>query len=285
MIITWSLLSFLLFGFIAVLALNYAFYEWEEKKINELAKHIKPQDPNSILFKSTSSREFTTFDLSSVAKTKPAKVVKNIYDRTLILLKENNYPDWFSSIVKEIDNLRKNFWQTISRFWNYILSLTKPTPTAEEASETSSSDIEDKKNEKKLREVDETVDRVTVLAQRTDPNEIQLLSSSSEVKTVAPAKASASLPSLEEDFTVATIGLVSSGEKSELDMSLFERLESRILGKLKNKGLGHYDIWLELGDLYFKFGEKDKAREVFALVLKHSDGEEKEFARDRLIGL
>jgi hypothetical protein len=44
---------------------------------------------------------------------------------------------------------------------------------------------------------------------------------------------------------------------------------------------------LELGNLYLKFEENEKAKEIFALVLRHSkeDPEIRETARNNLIGL
>jgi len=297
MIVIWSILSFLFFALFAILALNYGFYEWEEKRVNELAQKIKPQEErNSILFKSSSSREFTSFDLGSVAKSKPAKVMQNVYDKTLILLQEQKYPDWLTKIAEELNNIRKNFWQTLHRFIKYLISLTKPANTIQEAKENDEKMMKDSsKNEKKLRELDQTIEKVAQLAaisdlkipllqsSNTNQNTSALPSSNSFSSHALPAKATVSV---DTDQQVATIGIVPSGDKkSEIDMSLFERLEARILAKLKEKGLGRYSIWLELGDLYLKFGDTEKAREVFALVLKHSEGDEKEFARNRLIGL
>ncbi|NJS41226.1 hypothetical protein HC766_02480 [Candidatus Gracilibacteria bacterium] len=34
--------------------------------------------------------------------------------------------------------------------------------------------------------------------------------------------------------------------------------------------MADYDIWLDLGDLYAKYGEDKKAKEIYALVLKHA---------------
>jgi len=286
MIVFWSLVSILFFAALGVLALNYAVYQWEENQVNELAKKIKPtDDTNSILFKSTSSREFTTFDLGNVAKSQPAQAVQNMYDRALISLKERKYPDWVATFFGELNNIRRSFWKTVQRGFRYAVSLTKPATTLREAQQKDKEEMKQAHtSHKKLKEVDQTVENVaklTTAAQSATP----LLETTPEgAPPTGPAKATQSADSSDGDG--ATIGITAQADgKSEVDMTLFERLESRILAKLKDRGLGRYAIWLELGDLYLKFDEKEKAREVFALVLKHAEGDEKEFARDRLIGL
>jgi hypothetical protein len=97
-------------------------------------------------------------------------------------------------------------------------------------------------------------------------------------------------PGNQTNLSTATIGLSSVSKSTESghngDRSLFEKVENRILEKLKTSGLNNYDIWLELGELYVKYDEKEKATEVFALVLKHTtDEHQKEQARNFLIGL
>jgi len=49
--------------------------------------------------------------------------------------------------------------------------------------------------------------------------------------------------------------------------------------------LRDYNIWLQLGELYLKYDEPEKAKEIFALVLKQASGEAKEIARNHLLSL
>jgi hypothetical protein len=91
----------------------------------------------------------------------------------------------------------------------------------------------------------------------------------------------------------ATINLASKTDNPDNQTSqsesktdaVFEKLENRILEKLKKQGLNNYEIWLELGELYEKYNQREKALEVYALVLKHSEDDSKKIARNRLIGL
>jgi hypothetical protein len=83
----------------------------------------------------------------------------------------------------------------------------------------------------------------------------------------------------------ATLNIVA--EKTTSSSPAFAKLEHRILTQLQESGMQNYDIWLQLGQLYVKFDEAEKAKEVFALVLKHSPAGSKlkETARNGLIGL
>jgi hypothetical protein len=67
--------------------------------------------------------------------------------------------------------------------------------------------------------------------------------------------------------------------------ALFKKLETNILKKLKTAGLNHYDIWLELAKLYEKYGKTQEAVKIYAMILKHAQGQAKEFARNKLIAL
>ena len=66
---------------------------------------------------------------------------------------------------------------------------------------------------------------------------------------------------------------------------VFEKAEIKLIEKLRDIGLNHWDLWLELGDLYGKYGEKEKQKEIYTLILSKADGEEKKLATYRLIGM
>jgi hypothetical protein len=85
---------------------------------------------------------------------------------------------------------------------------------------------------------------------------------------------------------MATIGLANiTNTKDEGELTLFEKAEIKLIEKLRDIGLNHWDLWLELGDLYGKYGEKEKQKEIYTLILSKADGEEKKLATYRLIGM
>jgi len=89
-----------------------------------------------------------------------------------------------------------------------------------------------------------------------------------------------------ENSNTATIGLIgNSSAKSDDDLTLFERAEKKLIQKLQELGLNHWDLWLELGDLYGKYDQKAKQKEIYTLILSKADGKEKELATYRLIGM
>lgn len=90
----------------------------------------------------------------------------------------------------------------------------------------------------------------------------------------------------------ATIGMIGGATKNTGEMTPFEKQENKILIKLQslqenNLGLNHWDLWLELGDLYGKYAQKDKQKEIYTFILSKADNsdKEKELATFRLIGM
>jgi hypothetical protein len=101
MLILVSLFWVLFFATLVILTLNYATFLWENKRVNDLASRIKPVETD-ILHKSSVNREFTSFDLRTAGlKSGNPKFGQNpgqnIYDRTLVLLQNQNYPDWLTT--------------------------------------------------------------------------------------------------------------------------------------------------------------------------------------------
>ena len=90
----------------------------------------------------------------------------------------------------------------------------------------------------------------------------------------------------------ATIGMVGKLPQNTEEMTPFEKQENKILTKLQslqenNMGLNHWDLWLDLGDLYGKYAQKDKQKEIYTFILSKADNsdKEKELATFRLIGM
>lgn len=267
MLIFASLVFTIIFGFISVLCLNYSVFLWENKKVNDLTKQIKHTD-NQILQKSNVSRNFSSIDLSNnIGKTESLKVVGEFYNKTLVNIKNQDYPYWFLKLVREFNLFRTNIFGYLKRFISYLIHLTTPVHQTT---------VEPKNVEKELKP------DFTSSKNIFEDGEVEVL----EVYPNSQEDEELPFSTQKNDSDLATISFIGTdSEKNEKDMNIFEKLESRILEKLKGVGLNHYDIWLELGNLYEKYDEKEKAMEIYALVLKHSSGKEKELARDRLIGL
>jgi hypothetical protein len=274
----------LLFGLLLILTLNYSVYTWESKKIEDLSSKIRPNQTEDILLKSSASRGFTSKDLSGLTttgvKSKILLSAGNFYDRTMILIKDHEYPTWFTKMSKIFTDLRHDTWKTLKRFLAYLMSLTRPV---EKNADPRTQAME----ERKMSEIEEVVERVNeVNRQEKEVDENILNTAEAKIQGI-DAFEPADPRTVEEkgETQLATLNLLSGTKGDEDKAGVLEKLENRLLGKLKEAGLGNYDLWLELGELYFKFNEKEKAKEIYALVLKHAEGKPKEMARDRLIGL
>jgi len=282
MLIFASIFFLILFGFLGVIILNYAVLLWENKKVDSLTNQIKNNPiTDDILQRSNVTRNFTSVDLgSSITKNKAVQTVSNVYDRAIVTIKNQEYPGWLNKFFEEINHFRHNALKSISRFFKYLISLTKPVNKIE--TEKISEDLE----QKKLSEIDELVDKVTATEPKFETQPLHQESTSTIRTLQIPIPQSQPKTQEISQNSLATLDMATNREpKSDKDMSMFEKLEARILDKLKGSGLNHYDIWLELGNLYEKYTEKEKAIEIYALVMKHSAGREKELARDKLIGL
>jgi tetratricopeptide (TPR) repeat protein len=216
-------------------------------------------------------------DLIKVSKAGLNKA-SNIYDKTLVKITNQDYPNWFSSILNQLNNLKINTGQTLSNWFKYLISLTKPAKE-----ETKTDRVKAFREQRKIEEIEDFVDKVV-----EENNHQSSALSVVEEETEILAVENPDIPNPKLQNNTATLNLASSISKNDgsKESGIFEKLENRILQKLKEVGLGNYDLWLELGQLYLKYGEKDKAIEVFALVLKHTQNEsQKDLARNQLIGL
>jgi tetratricopeptide (TPR) repeat protein len=275
----FSFLIILVSFFCISLIINFLVISWESEKVDALASQIKHNsyNDNSILFKSDVSREFTSLDLIKVSKAGLNKA-SNIYDKTLVKITNQDYPNWFSSILTQLNHLKINTGQTLSNWFKYLISLTKPAKE-----ETKTDRVKAFREQRKIEEIEDFVDKVV-----EENNHQSSALSVVEEETEVLAVENPDIPNPKLQNNTATLNLASSISKNDgsKESGIFEKLENRILQKLKEVGLGNYDLWLELGQLYLKYGEKDKAIEVFALVLKHTSNEsQKDLARNQLIGL
>jgi hypothetical protein len=278
MLIFVSLVFVLVFSLLVVLTLNYAIYTWENKRVSNLASQIKPTQAN-LSAGGSFAKNFSSVDLgSSLNKNKALQVAGSIYDRAVVTITKQDYPSWINKIREEFELFRKNAWKSLSRFFNYLIHLTKPVVKTEIEIQPASKDKDPDNEELVNHEENSAASEIQVKSTDNDDD-----TEDEEIKDVDYEVAA---PEKEKDDNLATISFAATtSHKSAADMTIFERLETRILEKLKTSGFDHYDIWLELGSLYEKYDEREKASEVYAFVMKQSEGKEKDLARDKLIGL
>jgi len=270
-----SLLFIILFLVAGLLSLNYSIFLWENKKVNDLTSRIKPSPEvssnDALLQKNTASRGFTSLDMNDSVSVSRAIQTSNPGERMMSDISPNSeLPTWVARTLDFLKKLRTNFWTQFINFSKYLISLAKPAEHVKE---------EDReKAEVKKAEVHEVIEKVI----NTPKEDVEDREDQKTVFHTNPKSSQSEVP--EYKSSVATISFASGNdEKNELDMTMFEKMENKILQKLKEEGMNHYDIWVDLGKLYEKYNEKGKAKEVYALVLRHSQGNERDFARDRLI--
>ena len=270
-----SLLFIILFLVAGLLSLNYSIFLWENKKVNDLTSRIKPSPEvssnDALLQKNTASRGFTSLDMNDSVSVSRAIQTSNPGERMMSDISPNSeLPTWVARTLDFLKKLRTNFWTQFINFSKYLISLAKPAEHVKE---------EDReKAEVKKAEVHEVIEKVI----NTPKEDVEDREDQKTVFHTNPKSSQSEVP--EYKSSMATISFASGNdEKNELDMTMFEKMENKILQKLKEEGMNHYDIWVDLGKLYEKYNEKGKAKEVYALVLRHSQGNERDFARDRLI--
>jgi hypothetical protein len=245
----WFVLAILCFVGAAMLA-SYALWYYENQKVLDLANHIKSSNQSSILSTGMGKRGFSSFDLNaSINRSK--SIAKGIVSATV------------QGVTDIASNVKK------SNFFGTVGMATKKTAQGITTGLTSL-----------VKPVKDSEDQMqSEVAPAPSVEEIKQQSYEADVdKLIKDAP--------EETNNTATLNLAKgSGQVEAEDLTVFEKLELRILNRLKESGMTNYDIWIELGALYKKFGQNEKAKEVFALVLKHAGDTNKERARNELIGM
>jgi hypothetical protein len=272
-----SLVCILFFGVSALMVLNYMMYLWQSRQIENLASQVKQQSTDKI-FNKNSSYEFTSMDMSSSVDT------KNL-NKGIVLMKPMDNSFWLELQAK-ISILSKNSFSNFKKFLDYLTTLT--TPPKKNQTEKSLFNNSSKENLiNKLKPTTKT--KPFVLDDLEEEIDLETDNINENLQTqVADDK-----KIIENQTNKATINIASDKEEEkqkkevqdQAQQDLFAKLETKILENLRNSGLGNYSSWLELGALYEKYNKKSEAMEIYALVLKHSEGKEKDLARDKLIAL
>lgn len=264
--------------FIFLTSVNFAWILWEKEKVDDLTKQIKPREEDS-LFRRNQHRGYTqSFDIKSISKTSISKA-RGAYEKTLVAITDKEYPSWVTKVAEAFGHLKKDFFASIKTFFNYLVHLARP-----EESGIVDTEIEDVEIDKTIQKVKDNSQQSSDVTQNSiDEDAYSTHSSDIHIDATSPIQVKINES---RELAAATINMTSSLKTKSISSEAFEKLESRILDKLKQSGLNHYQVWLELGELYLKFNEKEKASEIFALVLKNTKNEkEKEVARNHLIGI
>lgn len=280
-IIGFSLLLLIICVLGIILTFNYLVRKWEKNRISNLTSKIKQVDQD-ILHRGTAQRGFSKFDFSQVGKYSYKSVTgaANIYERAIIKIGHADYPKWFNTLKAELMLVRKNTLLFFRRTIKRILNLTKPIEKTDDLVHESISLSKNEEGDANINIRLQDQPKHNIFDELPDLTEVDKPNSDNRHDLDKDSKNSIN------NQDIATIGMVGVEEKSEQEMNLFEKLENKLIIKLKDSGMESDDIWLELGDLYLKYSENKKAMEVYAFVLKHAkDDHHKELARNKLIGL
>lgn len=254
-----SFLGTIFLSTLSLLFINYSVYLWENKKIQDLTNQIKPNQKSEneeILQKNQASRGFTSIDMGeSVSKQRILSTI-NADERKVLFVDEDLQPKWLTGMITFFKRLRINFWAQLKNVFVYLINLAV----------IYNGDKPENKEEEKL--VTEVIQKVKEIDQENDTKEVlkkENVLPSNQVIVINPNKP-------EEEESVQT----------KKNNELFEKMEDKLLKKLKEVGMNHFDIWLDLGKLYEDQKEPKKAKEIYQMVLKHATGKEQETARNAL---
>jgi hypothetical protein len=265
-------------GLILLVYSHLAVNNWEQKRVYSLTRNQYQHNHNQV------NATFHDVDTAVGAQhiqpeNKPlqtitqssVKSLQSMYTNTIHNIPpRKTWVHWMKIVGKKLWFTIQFLLKNAKKFVLYLISLTKPTVIqppqqqgdmfSERAKEAEK--IEDQKS------YAEFLDKVG-----TNKHSSQNVTSTSNTSHRSNHHA-----------TIGTTG--SASRKIEEDMTMFEKLEHRLIEKLKQSNMSDYDTWLELGDLYLKYGENKEAMEIYALVMKHSKQEEVvQIAKNRLIGL
>jgi hypothetical protein len=266
-----SLFLISLFSFVLIMTLNYSIFLWEKQIVENLTKNITPNNSNSS-YSSLSKKTFSTIEQNSHNKTnmKIPDAVKENFEKTLVLVKQQDYKSWYQKTIITAKKISHDVEFYFSKFIKKIVAAKKPKKIPTEIVEDNS-DLA----------VSKTIDKINEINRPEITNQIiEIQHSEDFTKT----KSGFPMP-VESKPTVATLNMVNDDQLQSQKDEVYEKIESNILQRLKNTGLSHYDIWLELGKHYEKYSEREKAIEIYSMVMKHAEGRNKEMARDGLIAL
>ena len=315
-----SLLFISTFSFIGFTTLGYGIFLWEKKKVEQLTRNIIPYSGRS---DEMAKRSFSTNDLNSDSnnyneKMKIPTQLNQYFERTIVTVKKQNYKSKFQKIIIFAAKISKNLGFYIKIGIQYILKLSKietkqnlnkqnnkyynndtklsdpisssSEPKFEVKSEVKPSyqqkfapnNFEEKHNSTKQKKhnengnygVNQSLEKIS-FEPKSDENIPQKNNQKTKTSTFA------TIDMLNIDREESQNYQATTNKNTDK----YEKIENSILKRLQEVGLNNYDIWLELANHYQKHQENEKAKEIYAMVLKHAQGKEKEMAMNGLIAL
>jgi hypothetical protein len=257
------------FCFLLIMLLEYIIYLWENKKVTDLTKHILPDREEDLNPKFEFTKSNTGIDsLNNPYMKNP--INNKYFERSIVLVKSQDYRKWSEKTLEVAKKVAGNIGLYSQKAIKFVLNLSKSGNNFPDHEEKHIKTIET--NDK----IKETVAKINLINEEEDQKIVKI---SQDINF--------------EDIDKSLIIQSTNEKESESSMentqtkdtTTYDKIEKSILQKLQEVGLNHYDIWLELGQFYQKYDEKQKAKEIFAMVMKHAQGKDKELARDGLIAL
>jgi hypothetical protein len=284
------------FCFLLIVFLEYAIYLFENQKINDLTSGILNSKDSfgSGVKRSFSANDRAPDNFNNNSHNMKINLSSNYFERSLVLVKSQNYKGWLQKIVEISKKIFNNLGYYLQKSFRYIVELSKSGnnfPDHEQRHVKSSQSTDEiKETVEKITQITNNQSTVDTINQTSStPNLLDNLESNNEPIIINQPLARTQSPSQQQansdDSQVATLNFAASDDKPTKDTTTYDKIEKSILAKLQQTGLNHYDIWLELGHFYQKYDEKEKAKEIFAMVMKHAQGRDKDLARDGLIAL
>lgn len=278
------------FCFLLIIVLEYTIYLWENHKMNELVKDTifhqpanQPSEQNTSNPSKFNSENFTNFNSNM-----KFNINNKYFERFLIIVKSQDYKGWLDNSAKIIKKIISNLSYYSQKIFKHIVDLSKTGNNFPDR------EIKHTKTDQTKYQINKTIAKISKISEKETEPKIETRDYQTENQVhitelgVKPLYAQTNdfteitaikNPSTDSDDQGATLNLAVK------DTAIYDKIEKSILAKLQETGLNHYDIWLEFGHFYQKYNEKDKAKEIFAMVMKHSEGKDKELARDGLIAL
>jgi len=257
-LLLFSLIIFVISSTGVLLILNYTVISWESKVLDRLGKKNTDSVPD-ILSKSKAVYSPDNKDYSSDVLSQ--KKDSNKVSRGLIKVYNSKYPIWFIKLNSEIIELRQNFVPTIRKWFSNFITLFKNRQKDQSPHDI----LKSKVFQEEVSQVSEKI---------TNQNALMILEEEQSKDLESPTS---------KEKSVATLDIANKNNKST--NLVLEKMEKKILRKLQESGMSNYDLWLNLGEVYMQHNEKEKANQIFALVLKHATGKPKEIARNYLISM
>jgi hypothetical protein len=285
-----SILLLLVFGFIGLITLGYAITMWEQKKLEDMAKNLHSK---KVDFAPNHKHKFSTVESNYSHDMKPSQKVGHYLERSLVLVKNQDYQGWLNKTTTVVKKVSSNLELYTKFAWNKFMQLiTKDYSKGV-------NDNNDFGRQEGAKQVDQTIDKINLINQKNEENSetatfVNTNTLSGNLDTDLDFVEHQNTSNKYQNNSSATLDIASDHSKSTQNNSqndkkakdeIYEKIEANILQRLKETGLSHYDIWLELGKHYEKYGENEKAIEIYSMVMKNSQGREKDIARDGLIAL